>query len=193
MKRTLSLLLVFIISFFIVITVNAYQYNELPVKVQDTFERFVFYLNEGTDNVYDYIDFSNDELRNNVKAYLGDINLNNEVLDVRCISENHYKIEARIDANGDTWNVSGFKVYYEIKFVDSEYKIVETNLFEFVGSENVIEFVGKIFIIIGCIVSVIFLIVLIVVIILIVKSRKKKIVAVENNDIHQGQSCNQKM
>ena len=87
MKRTLSLLLVFIISFFIVITVNAYQYNELPVKVQDTFERFVFYLNEGTDNVYDYIDFSNDELRNNVKAYLGDINLNNEVLDVRCISK----------------------------------------------------------------------------------------------------------
>ena len=193
MKRTLSLLLVFIISFFIVITVNAYQYNELPVKVQDTFERFVFYLNEGTDNVYDYIDFSNDELRNNVKAYLGDINLNNEVLDVTCISENHYKIEARIDASGGTWNVSGFKVYYEIKFVDREYKIVETNLFEFVGSENVIEFVGKIFIIIGCIISVIFLIVLIVVIILIVKSRKKKIVTGENNDLYQGQSCNQKM
>lgn len=193
MKKTLGLLLVSIVSFFVVITVNAYEYNELPVKVQNTFEGFVFYLNKGSDNVYDYIDSSNTKLRNNVEEYLGNISLNNEVLDVTSISENHYKIEARIDANGGTWNVSGFKVYYEIKFVDGEYKLVETNLFEFVGSENVIEFVGKIFIIIGCVVSGIFLIVLIVAIILIIKSRKKKIVTGENNDIYQGQSCNQKM
>lgn len=193
MKKKFGLLLVSIISFFVVVTVNAYEYNELPVKVQNTFEGFVFYLNKGSDNVYDYIDSSNTKLRNNVEEYLGNISLNNEVLDVTSISENHYKIEARIDASGGTWNVSGFKVYYEIKLIDGEYRLVDTNLFEFVGSENVIEFVGKIFIIIGSIISVIFLIVLIIAIILIVKSRKKKIVTGENNDIHQGQSCNQKM
>ena len=183
MKKKFGLLLVSIISFFVVVT----------VKVQNTFEGFVFYLNKGSDNVYDYIDSSNTKLRNNVEEYLGNISLNNEVLDVTSISENHYKIEARIDASGGTWNVSGFKVYYEIKLIDGEYRLVDTNLFEFVGSENVIEFVGKIFIIIGSIISVIFLIVLIIAIILIVKSRKKKIVTGENNDIHQGQSCNQKM
>ena len=193
MKKKFGLLLVSIISFFVVVTVNAYEYNERPVKVQNTFEGFVFYLNKGSDNVYDYIDSSNTKLLNNVEEYLGNISLNNEVLDVTSISENHYKIEARIDASGGTWTVSGFKVYYEIKLIDGEYRLVDTNLFEFVGSENVIEFVGKIFIIIGSIISVIFLIVLIIAIILIVKSRKKKIVTGENNDIHQGQSCNQKM
>ena len=193
MKKKFGLLLVSIISFFVVITVNAYEYNELPVKVQNTFEGFVFYLNKGSDNVYDYIDSSNTKLRNNVEEYLGNINLNNEVLDATTISDNYYKIEARIDANGGTWNVSGFKVYYEIKFVDGEYKLVETNLFEFVGSENVIEFVGKIFIIIGVIVTVVFLIVLIIAIVLIVKSRKKKIVTGQMNIVSQEQSYNQKM
>ena len=193
MKKTLSLLFVSIISFFVVITVKAYEYNELPVKVQNTFEGFVFNLNNGSDYVYDYIDSSNTKLRNNVKGYLGDINLNNEVLDATTISDNYYKVEARIDASGGTWNVSGFKVYYEIKLVDGEYKLVDTNLFEFIGSENVIEFVGKTFIIIGVIVTVVFLVVLIVAIVLIVKSRKKKIVTGQMNIVSQEQSYNQKM
>lgn len=193
MKRTLSLLLVSIISFFTVVTVNAYEYNELPIEVQNTFEGFIYSFNEGSDDVYDYVDSSNIELRNNVKGYLSDINLKNEILDVTTISDNHYKIEARIDASGGTWNVSGFKVYYEIKFVDGEYRVVDTNLFEFIGSENVIEFVGKIFIIIGLVVSFVFLVVLIVTIVLIVKSRNKKIVTGQMNNVSQGQNYNQKM
>lgn len=62
--------------------------------------------------------------------------------------------------------------YFDIKLIDSEYKIIDTNLFEFVGIENVFGFVMKI---IALILGIFLFVILVVVIVIlyIVKKNKK--------------------
>ena len=72
------------------------------------------------------------------------------------------------------WNVHGFSTYYEVKLIDNQYKIIDTNLFDVVGVDNVFKFVLKVFaIIIGLFLS-IGAIVATIITIVIIKNRKKK-------------------
>lgn len=172
MKKICILLFISLITFFNINEVKAYEYYELPYEAQTTFENFIYYLNNGNKQIYNIIDNNNQDLTYNIDKYLNGININYELKNISTLNENHYKIETKISAKGTNWNVSGFTTYYEVKKIDNEYKIVDTNLFDVVGSDNVMNFILRIFAIIGGIMLSVGLVITIIVVIVIKKNRK---------------------
>ena len=154
--------------------VYAYSYYDLPYEVKSTFENFFEYLNNSNEDIYNIIDSSNSELMDNISEYLHGIDIIYEVENINVINSNHYKIDTKISANGIGWNVTGFSTYYEIKLINDGYKIVNTNLFDVIGTENILYFILKKLAIVGGIISGIGLIVLLI-ILMVIKNKKTKV------------------
>ena len=165
-KILLSLLLVLIISMQLAQTVQALDLNS---NVKSSLDNFLKCMNDGDNNVYNYIDTSNTELYNNVESYLHSLAINYKITNIT--EENDtYTIEAKIAAAGIGWNVSGLTVKFELKEINNQYKITNTSLFDVIGIENVLSFILKIFAIIGGVL----LILIVIIVIIVIRVRKKK-------------------
>ena len=93
----------------------------------------------GNPDVYDCIDVNNTKLKNNVIKYLGKTevlyNYNDAVLTK--IDDNTFKSKGRLSARGENWNISGIEVEFTIKNINGNFVITDTNMFEFIGIENI--------------------------------------------------------
>ena len=164
---------------FIGIDVFAAKYDSLPVEAKDTFEFFVYYFNNGNEAIYNIIDQENSELSINIKEYLGNTNLDYNVIDVKIISDNHYRINTRISASGvdgfTNWQISGHKCFFDVKFINDSYKVTDTDLFSKIGAENVGETIFKVFLIFGALFLGFWLVIGIIAIWYFISKKKKKV------------------
>ena len=164
-KILLSILLVLIIGIQLVHTVQA---SDLDSNVKSSLDNFLGCINDGNNNVYNYIDTSNTELYNNVEKYLHDLRINYQITNIT--EENDiYTIETQIAAEGIGWSVSGFTVTFELKEIDNQYIITNTNLFDVIGIENVFSFILKILAVIGGVI----LIIIVIIVLIVIRMKKK--------------------
>lgn len=168
-KIVLSILLVMMISMQLAQTVQALELNS---DVRASLDNFLECINDGDNNVYNYIDTSNTELYNNVESYLHSLAINYQITNIT-EKNNTYIIETKIQAEGIGWNISGVTANFEIKEINNQYKITKTTLFDVIGMKNVFSFILKIFMIIGAVVL-IFIVIIIIIVIIVVRMRKKK-------------------
>ena len=166
------LLLIIIISPYVV---NANS-NNIEPEVKTTLQEFMKCLNNSDSNIYNYIDNSNLELCNNIEEYLNSVQIQYQITNT--LKENDiYTIKTKIEASGIGWNVSGFTVQFNLKSINGKYKIVDTSLFDVIGSDNVMKFTMSIIRTVFTIIGVVFLVIGIIiatVIIIIVKNKKNK-------------------
>lgn len=191
-KIFLSLTVIFLLL--IGVDVYAAKYDSLPLDVRETFENFVRYFNDGDTEIYNIIDQENSEISINIKDYLGNTALNYEVIDVEIISEEHYRINTRISASGvdgfTNWQVSGYKAYFDVKFINDSYKVTDTDLFSKIGAENVGESIFKVFLIIGALFLGFWLIIGIIVICYFISKKKKKANNINSNNVNTNNMSN---
>ena len=166
---------IFLILIFIIIAgvqiVNASS-KLIPIDVKETLDSFFNCLDDGDEDVYNYIDSSNTELSNNIQTYLNSISIKYQITDINKENDTYF-VEAKIAAQGINWNVSGFTTKYELKQINGEYKIINTDLFNVIGSDNVFAFVFKILAIVFGVIFTIIAIIVTIVIICVKKSKKK--------------------
>lgn len=172
MKKLSKVLLVLVFITILGIQIVNASATLVPSSVTTSLENFMECLNDGDEDIYNYIDTSNSELYNNIQKYLKSMEIRYQLEGITVENDTYY-IETKIAASGIGWNVSGFTTNYEIKEIDNEYKIVNTDLFDTVGTENVFKFVLKIFGIIGGVILGIIAIVVTIVIIIVIKNKKK--------------------
>ena len=183
-KLTLRLLLLGLIVVLVFQVVQAETESEMfsNSEVGRVFHRFIICMDRQDEEVYDYIDTSNEELYNNIKEYVFpepvyEDNLFRIKTNVKEITEENgiYNIKATIQAVGKSfvgnWRISGFTANFEVKEVDGEYKVTDTDLFNIIGPENVGKFVLKI---LAIVFGVIILVILIIVFVVVFSLKKKK-------------------
>ena len=176
LKKILKLIILVVIIINIGTQIVNAENIDINNRAEETVNGFYRCMNESDEKIYSYIDTSNTELYENVKRYLHGISIIYEITDAN--QENDiYHIKTRISAQGAGWTVSGFTVNFDLKLVDNEYVITNTNLFDVVGMENVFKFVFKIFAIIGGV----FLTVIIIVLMIIVFIKKREAREKSNN------------
>lgn len=154
---------------------NSYEYD----KVESAVDNFIYYLDTGNSNIYYIIDDTNITLYQGILDYLyNDIEIEYDVKKIEKIDENTYKVKGKINASDENWNVNGFSVYFELKNDYGTYKIVQTDLFNKIGTENiakaVFNLVGIIFLAIILIILFITIITAMIIIIIVVANKKKK-------------------
>ena len=197
MKKITSILLLITICLLNIQVVNAKEaLTEEERKIQDTIEKFTNHLNNKSNKIYDYIDISNEKLHSNISLYViteeGEEIVEDDIeTDFSTMKYNidiDYKINNMTQEDnittintaitgkgtfkGSNWNINNVEIYFKVKKVDNQYKIIDTNLFENIGSKNVFSHALKDILKIGfiCIgVGLLF------VIIIIIKNRRGKI------------------
>lgn len=70
-KRTICLLLI-LASLALTSIAPVYASQDLPSDIESNLDSFFYYMEIGDEQVYDYIDASNEELYDNVQQYMGD-------------------------------------------------------------------------------------------------------------------------
>lgn len=174
-----------IILIFMLIMILGSQYvcaakQTLPRDVEETLEEFLENLEDGDTEVYNYFDTTNTELYNNVNEYLDEIEIDYKIKDFK--EENGiYYIDAKITASGQNWNVSGFTTTYELKKYGLNYIIIDTDLFDSIGTENIFNRIIRIILIVFGILFVAFIVIAVIVLI-VVKSIIKAVKKKENNN-----------
>lgn len=197
MKKITSILLLITICLLNIQVVNAKEaLTEEERKIQDTIENFTNHLNNKSNKIYNYIDISNEKLHSNISLYViteeGEEIVEDDIeTDFSTMKYNidiDYKINNMTQEDnittintvitgkgtfkGSNWNINNVEIYFKVKKVDNQYKIIDTNLFENIGSKNVFSHALKDILKIGfiCIgVGLLF------VIIIIIKNRRGKI------------------
>lgn len=197
MKKITSILLLITICLLNIQVVNAKEaLTEEERKIQDTIENFTNHLNNKSNKIYDYIDISNEKLHSNISLYviteegeeIVDDDIETDFSTMKYNIDIDYKINNMTQEDnittintaitgkgtfkGSNWNINNVEIYFKVKKVDNQYKIIDTNLFENIGSKNVFSHALKDILKIGfiCIgVGLLF------VIIIIVKNRRGKI------------------
>ena len=174
-KRTICFLLI-LASVALTNITPVYASQDLPSDIESNLDSFFYYMEIGDEQVYDYIDSSNEEIYDNVQQYMGDIDISYKIISSE-ENDGIYTVKIEIDASGNDWNVEGFSAQFEFQEQDSSYKIVNTTLFDIIGTKGVTKFVFSIFgIVVGILflVGMLFVIAIIVVIIFIVHNKNKK-------------------
>lgn len=169
MKKILVLLITCVMMFSYVNVI--YAKDDMPYEVEEVLEEFISDLNDGDEDIYKIIDENNTEITSNVHEYLNGINIMYQVIESERLSDEYYKITIRFNANGVGWNVSGFTADIEIKKVGSDYIVINTDLFDHIGSENILKFILIIF---GIIFGFMVIFAIIVVIAILIYHKKKK-------------------
>ena len=184
-KLTKSLLLLGLIAILIFQVAKAQTESEIfsNIDLERAFHNFIICMNRQDEEVYNYIDTSNEELYNNIKEYLfPDLdyygtNSFRIKTDVKEITEENgiYNIKTTIRAEGEgingRWSVSGFTANFEAKEIDGKYKITDTDLFDIIGTKNVGKFILMVF---GIVFGIIALVILIIVLAVVFSLKKKK-------------------
>ena len=197
LKKIIVSFLIFIVFTSVFTTTIFASTKDIDPQAKETIINFFRSINGHDKSVYNYLDEDNTELSNNIKEYLNTIKIKYEIKNIT--EENDgYKIDIKMEASGKNWKVSGITVNCELKKIGNEYKIVNTNLFDYVGTENVTKFalniannvfstVGVIFLSIAVI---IIIIVIIVVVTVVLCTRKKKENKNENSIIENNENNN---
>ena len=167
--KFISILLLIVFSCFVI---KAQEY--LPDEARESLTAFINDMNTGNTDIFNYIDTNNAELYGNVQKYLNGSYLVYEVNNSEKISDDEYTVTGRISASGAGWNVTGFKVDFKLKKVDDKFIIVDTTLFDIIGTENVLKFSLKIFAILGAFFAGFVIIVVVIVLIVLKKQKAKK-------------------
>lgn len=154
---------------------NSYDYD----KVEKVVDNFIYYLDTGNSNIYYIIDDTNTNLYQGILDYLySDIEIEYDVKKIEKIDENTYKVKGKISASDENWNINGFSVYFELEKNYESYKIVQTDLFNKIGAENiaktVFNLVGIIFLAIILIILFFIIIATMIIIIIVVANKKKQ-------------------
>lgn len=173
MKKISKILLVLIFVIILGVQIVNASATLIPQGVNVALENFMECLNEGDEKIYEYIDSSNTKLYSDIQKYLKSMEIKYQIKNIDVENDTYY-IETKIAASGIGWNVNGFSTNYEIKEIDNEYKIIQTDLFDVVGTENVFKFILKIFAIVGGVIFGIIAIVVTIVIVIVVKTKKNK-------------------
>ncbi|MBE5821397.1 MAG: hypothetical protein E7311_02270 [Clostridiales bacterium] len=162
-------------------TNNEEREEQTPHK---SFMNFISHFRNGDIETYDYIDNSNIELANNIDKYIENIDITCSDMDIDKIGNDKYKIECEINAKGERWSTSGFKVEFKLMKQDNKYVIYETNLFEIIGPENIANFAIKL---VGIIVllSIVLPFVFFIVIFITIKKHKNKIENTFSNNSYE--------
>lgn len=111
--------------------------NKYPNEVIETLEVFINCLNNSDEDIYSVVDSNNEELIDDIRNQINDINVSYDIKYIKTKGENYYRIKTRFSASGDHWSTSGFSSWFDIKLVDGAYKIYDTNLFNKVGLEYI--------------------------------------------------------
>ncbi len=159
MKKITSILLLIILCIISIQTVTAKEsLVEEEGKIRDTIETFTNYLNNKSNKIYDYIDISNKKLQSNISLYVitGEVeedDIETDFVKMKYNIDINYKINNMTQENDITtintsitgkgtskssnWNIKNVDVYFKVKKVNNQYKIIDTDLFENIGSKNV--------------------------------------------------------
>ena len=175
-KRTICLLLI-LASIALSNITPVYASQDLPLDVELNLDLFFYCLESGDEQVYDYIDTSDDEMRDNLQQYMGAIDADYEIVN---FEENNgiYTVKIKIDASGNDWNVEGFSANFDFQEQDGTFKIVDTNLFDVIGTKGVTKFVFSIFGLVAVIfvlIGLLFVSAIVIVIILLNRNKKKRL------------------
>jgi len=174
MRKISKVLLIFLFIMILGIqNVNATT-QALPQEVKETMDNFFDCLEDGDEEIYNYIDTTNVELYNNVDKYLESVKI---VYEIKEFTEQNgiYSVKVKIAAEGIGWSINGMTTNYEIKKYDSRYIITNTDLFDTIGGENVFKFVMKMMaIIFGGIIIAIIVIAIIIISAVIASLKKSK-------------------
>ncbi len=181
MNKKIIFIILLVLTISLGFKVNAKEIKKVPEEkaLKDIIKLF----NNNDKEFYKRIDPS---LKDSFDEYFGNSKIKiTKVNSSERVGANKYKIKVSFDAesnkNNSSWSVSGFTCYFTIKY-DSElesYVIVDTDIFNLIGTENVTKFVTRIFAIVFIVLGIIFggigLIVIIVgIVLIIVNSSKKK-------------------
>lgn len=181
MKKILVLLIMCIMMFSFVNVI--YANDDIPNEVEEVLEDFISDLNDGDEDIYGIIDENNTEMVSNVHDYLNGVNIMYQVIKSERVSDEYYKITIRFNANGVGWEVNGFKAIIEIKKIGSDYIVINTDLFNHIGAENVFSFILIVF---GIIIGFMAIFAIIVVIAIVVYHKKKKARDAMYNNLNNG-------
>ena len=153
------------------------------VNEEKALKEIIKLFNEEDEEFYERIDPS---LEDNFDEYFGNTKIKiTKIKSSERVGANKYKIKVSFDAesnkNNSSWSVSGFTCYFTIKY-DSElesYVIVDTDIFNLIGTENVTKFVTRILAIVFIVLGIIFggigfIAIIIGIVLIIVNSSKKK-------------------
>ena len=146
-------------------------------RAEVTLNDFTHFLNSGDVSIYGVIDPNNLELRGKIAKYLNGVYISYEIGSYEQVGSNVYRVNTRLGASGVGWNISGMSVYFDIGYTNDEYKIINTNLFEYVGADKVFEATEGIFKylfrVLGIVVGSFILIGIIVAFIFIIRKKKR--------------------
>lgn len=123
--------------------------------IEDNFNDFIYDLNEGGKEIFNSIDIGNDELEKNIRKYIKKINVATSNTIVKEISKDKYLLKTTINAEGDNWSISGIRVEFTYEKRDKGFVITKTNLFDYIGTENIFKLIKWIFMIVIAIILVI--------------------------------------
>ena len=176
-SKTIKIIVIsilFLIAFMELSVVNA---KSLDYKMKYTIEDFCKSLERDSSIAYKYIDSSNTDLRDNIAKYKDSIKkIKFTAKDVE-EKDGIITVIGNIDAKGENWNVEGFKVKFNLKNVEDNYVITDTDLFYTISPEHTAKFAGSIILLVFIILGVVFLIittVIIVIVVIVVNKNKKK-------------------
>ncbi len=158
-------------------SVWAEEIVSIPDRAEVTLNDFTHFLNSGDASIYGVIDPNNLELRGKIAKYLNGVYISYEIGSYEQVGSNVYRVNTRLGASGVGWNISGVNVYFDIGYNNDEYKIINTNLFEYVGADKVFEATEGIFKylfrVLGIVVGSFILIGIIVAFIFIIRKKKR--------------------
>lgn len=146
--------------------------DNYPSDVINTLGEFINNLDDGKEEVFNYIDSSNSDLNANIQKYLYGLDIKFEIKDV-ISDDNGYKITGILSASGGNWNINGFSADIIIKNINGKYLVTDTTIFNMIGSENIMKMVFK-FLIIGFSIFIGIAVIIAIIVIVIIKKGKKK-------------------
>ena len=135
--------LLLILFLLVVLPLNVFALDN--TSAEGVVDNFFLYLNSNDSKIYNYIDNSNSELKNNVKNYLGTMTSEHRIITTTNDGNGTYFIGCTISAAGTKWNISNINVIFNVKEVNGTPVITKTTFFDNLGYDNVKTLVGKIF------------------------------------------------
>ena len=99
-------------------------------QVKNTVNNFLLYIEYGSSYTFNYIDSNNKELYNKAQNRIHTYDsIDYEITKVKQKGD-IYKVDVKINAEGDDFKVNGITANFDVKYVNGAYRIVDTNFFD---------------------------------------------------------------
>lgn len=152
MKKILTIIM---LSFIFVLDINASE-QDVSRFINDFQNDF----NNGMSNTLNY--FEDTEYKEQLKDYLGSSNIYLSNIKI-AQKEDTYYINSTLSAHGEgktNWETNGFTVKFTVQEKENKYVIIDTTLFEQIGSEYIAKSVILTFIIVFSIILIVSIIII---------------------------------